>query len=86
MHLHSRDNMTLKILTSKEFESEIKKLVREKHPITILDAVLLYCEQKNLEVETAASLITPRMKSAIEVEAIKARLITTKNARLPIED
>lgn len=78
--------MTLKILTSKEFEGEIKKLIREKHPITMLDAVLLYCEQKNLEVETAASLITPRMKSTIEGEAIKARLITTGKARLPIED
>ena len=54
--------MNLKILTSKEFENEIKSLIREKYPISMLDAVLLYCEQKNIEVETAASLITPRMK------------------------
>jgi hypothetical protein len=77
--------MNLKILTSKEFENEIKSLIREKFPISMLDAVLLYCEQKEIEVETAASLITPRMKLTIEGEAIKARLITTGKARLPID-
>jgi len=78
--------MNLKILTSKEFENEIRILIKQKSPITMLDAVLLYCEQKNLEVETAASLITPRMKTVIEGEAIKARLITTGKARLPIDE
>lgn len=78
--------MNLKIITSKEFENEIKSLIKQKTPISMLDAVLLYCEQKNLEIETAASLITPRMKSVIENEAIKARLITTGKARLPIDE
>jgi len=78
--------MNLKIITSKEFENEIKSLIKQKTPISMLDAVLLYCEQKNLEIETAASLITPRMKSVIESEAIKARLITTGKARLPIDE
>jgi hypothetical protein len=78
--------MNLNILTQKEFEGEIKSLIREKHPITMLEAVLLYCEQKNLEVETAASLITPKMKSVIEGEAIKAKLISTGKARLPLGD
>jgi hypothetical protein len=77
--------MSLKILTHKQFEAEIKQLIREKYPITMLDAVLLYCEQKGIEVETAASLITPRMKSTIEGEAIKARLIKNEKARLPID-
>ena len=78
--------MNLNILTAKEFESEIKALVKQKTPITMLDAVLLYCEQKNLEVETIASLITPRMKSIIEAESIRERLISTGKARLPIDD
>lgn len=77
--------MSLKILTHKQFEAEIKNLIREKFPISMLDAVLLYCEQKGIEVETAASLITPRMKSTIEGEAIKNRLIKSDKARLPID-
>lgn len=78
--------MNLKILTSKEFEAEIKKILKEKQPITALDAVLLFCEEKGLEVETAAKLISPKMKAMIENEAIKAKLIFNTKARLPIDD
>jgi hypothetical protein len=77
--------MNLKILTQKEFESEIKKIQKDKYPITMIDAILEYCTFKNVEVETAASLITPRMKSAFEGEAMKLKMITPK-ARLPIEE
>ena len=76
--------MSLKILTQKEFEAEIKQSQIKKHPITMIDAILEYCIQKNIEVETAATLITPRMKSAIEGEAMKLKMIAPK-ARLPIE-
>lgn len=78
--------MTLKILTQKEFEAEIKKIVKDKYPITTLDAVLHFCEYYGLEVETAASLITPRMKASIENDAIKAKLITSTKSRLPIDE
>ena len=77
-------SMSLKILTQKEFEAEIKQIQRDKHPITMIDAILEYCTIKNVEVETAASLITPRMKSSIEGEAMKLKMIAPK-ARLPIE-
>ena len=77
--------MNLKILTQKEFEADIKKIQRDKFPITMIDAVLEYCTIRNVEVETAASLITPRMKSTIEGEAMKLKMIAPK-ARLPIEE
>lgn len=78
--------MNLKILTPKEFEAQIKKVVSEKSPITMIEAVVLFCEQRGIEIETAAGLITPKMKAAIEGEAIKTRMITTQRARLPIEE
>lgn len=77
--------MNLKILTQKEFEAEIKKIQKEKYPITMIDAVLEFCSERNLEVETAASLITPRMKSTIEGEAMKLKMIAQK-ARLSFEE
>lgn len=79
-------NMGLKILTQKEFEKAIKEIMEVKRPITMIDSVLLYCEQNNLEVETAASLITPKMKTQIENEAISARMVTGCYARLPIPE
>jgi diketogulonate reductase-like aldo/keto reductase len=75
--------MSLKILTQKEFDAEIKQLQIKHHPITMIDAILEYCMQKDIEVETAASLITPRMKATIECEAMKLKMIAQK-ARLPI--
>jgi hypothetical protein len=77
--------MNLKILTQKEFEAEIKKIQKDKYPITMIDAVLEFCSDRNLEIETAASLITPRMKSTIEGEAMKAKMIAPK-ARLTFEE
>ena len=77
--------MNLNILTQKEFEAEIKKIQKDKYPITMIDAVLEFCSERNLEVETAASLITPRMKSAIEGEAMKLKMIAQK-ARLSFEE
>lgn len=81
---HRYDSVNLKILTQKEFESEIKQIQLKKYPITMIDAIIEYCTIKNVEVETAASLITPRMKSTIEGEAMKLKMIAPK-ARLPIE-
>jgi|APGre2960657468_1045069.scaffolds.fasta_scaffold19624_3 hypothetical protein len=76
----------LKILTQKEFEGAIKEIMRLRHPITSIDAILLFCEQTGIEVETAASLISSKMKGIVENEAIKQKLIHNKHARLPIED
>ena len=84
VELHRYDSMNLKILTQKEFEAEIKQIQRDRFPITMIDAIIEYCTIKNIEVETAASLVTPRMKSSIEGEAMKLKMIAPK-ARLPIE-
>lgn len=77
-------NGKLNILTPKEFENKIKDLMKSKSPITMIDAVLLFCEQNNLEVETAASLISSKMKNVMESEAIKGKMITPKTAKLPL--
>lgn len=73
----------LKILSSKEFESEIKNIMKTKC-INIIDAIVHFCEQRGIEIETAASLVSPRLKSEIEAEAISSRMIISKKARLPI--
>jgi len=77
-------NGKLNILTPKEFENNMKELMKTKAPITMIDAIVLFCEQQNLEIETAASLISSKMKNVIESEAIKGKMIVPKNAKLPI--
>ena len=73
----------LKILNSKEFESKIKTQMLSKS-MTMIESIIHYCEMHGIEIETAASLISPRMKSEIESEAISSRMIISKKARLPI--
>lgn len=77
------DTISLKILSSKDFEKEIKSLMQTKS-MSIIDAIVFYCEKRGIEVETAASLVSPRLKSEIEAEAIASRMIISKKARLPI--
>lgn len=77
---------TLKILTQKEFESSIEEIMREKSPITMIDAILHFCEQTDIEIETAAALISNSMKCIIQNEAIKQNLIHSKHAKLPLID
>jgi Phage late-transcription coactivator len=83
--LNSKAN-TLRILTQKEFEFSIGEIMKEKSPITMIDAILHFCEQTNIEIETAAALISNSMKCVIENEAIRQNLLHSKHARLPLID
>ena len=67
-----------------EFPAEIEKLVRENE-IEYMDAVILWCEKNNLEVEFAAELIRRNMalKAKIQIEAENLNFMK-KSARLPI--
>jgi hypothetical protein len=72
------------IKTSSDFVKEIELLVVEKN-IDFFEAVMHYCETKNIEVETAASLIkqSTTLKAKIQFEAENLNLLK-KTARLPI--
>jgi Phage late-transcription coactivator len=72
------------IKTTSEFTKEIEKIVISKN-IEFFEAVLLYCEMNNIEVETAASLVKQNavLKARIQLEAENLNLMK-KSARLPI--
>lgn len=66
----------------KNFSDIIEKIVREKR-IGYMDAVVLHCEQIGFEVELAATLLTPPIKSHISEEAQSMNLIKRVN-KLPL--
>jgi|LakMenEpi03Aug12_release.lakeMendotaPanAssembly.Ray.scaffolds.fasta_scaffold741382_2 hypothetical protein len=47
-----------------------------------LDAIVSYCSEKELEVDSIISLISPALKSKMEEEAIGLRLIKNSSPRL----
>jgi hypothetical protein len=74
----------LKIRTPASFAEEIEDLIW-KYDISYIDAVILFCEENDLEVETAASLIKLNANFKIKVQAEAEDLkYLPKIARLPI--
>ena len=72
-------------MNSKEFSLIIEGVVRDKRPITYMDAIIWYCEQNQLEVESVGRLISKALKEKIQVEAAKANLIKVeKTGELPV--
>ncbi len=67
-----------------QFMIEIDKLVEEKK-IEYIDAVILYCNLNDVEIEKAASLIrgSAKMKAKIQLEAEELNYLP-KSGKLPI--
>ena len=72
-------------MNSKEFSLIIEGVVKDKKPITYMDAIIWYCEQNQIEVESVGRLISKALKEKIQVEASKANLIKVEQTgKLPI--
>ena len=74
--------MPLNTQTSAEFYTMIVKLV-EDTKLSYMDAVLHYCDQNNMEPETAAQLVNTKLKAQIREEAEVLNFLP-KTAKLPI--
>ena len=72
-------------MNSKEFSLMIEGIVKEKRPITYMDAIVWYCEENKIEIETVTRLISKNLKEKIKVEALDANLLKEKRtAKLPV--
>ena len=72
-------------MNSKEFSLIIEKVVKDKRPITYMDAIIWYCEENNIEIETTSRLISKNLKEKIQLEAMNANMLKVeKGGKLPI--
>ena len=72
-------------MNSKEFSLMIEGIVKEKRPISYMDAIVWYCEENKIEIETVTRLISKNLKEKIKVEALDANLLKEKRtAKLPV--
>lgn len=71
-------------ITSDKFYKELESLVRD-HNLSYIDAIIHFCEQNDIEVETAASMVksNQRIKSFLLAEGEDLNFIA-KSPRLPI--
>ena len=61
-------------MNSKEFSLKIESIVKEKR-ISYMDAVILYCEENDLDTGTVSPLISKSLKEKIQVEATNLRML-----------
>ena len=72
-------------MNSKEFSLIIEGVVKDNRPITYMDAIIWYCEENKIEVESVGRLISKALKEKIQVEASKANLIKVEQTgKLPV--
>ncbi len=71
-------------MNSKEFSLKIESIVKEKR-ISYMDAVILYCEENDIDLETAKPLVSKSLKEKIKLEATNKRMLKySKCGQLPI--
>ncbi len=73
-----------KFLTPSKFALEIEKIVAEEN-LNYIDAILLYCENNGLEVESITKLISKPLKERLKWDATRLNFMKkTSRAKLPL--
>jgi len=73
----------VEIMNTQAFSMKIEQVVKDKR-IGYFDAVIWYCEQNEIEIETGAKLINTIIKKKIEAEASDMNCLKEKSAKLPV--
>jgi hypothetical protein len=82
------ENELEKVLESKffcpsRFAQEIEKLVQTNPDMNYIDAVIHFCEQNNIDVESVPKLISKPLKEKIKYEAMELNFLKkTSRAKL----
>ena len=61
-------------MKSKEFSLKIEKIAKEKR-CSLMDAILEFCKEKDLDPGTVGSLISKPLKEKIKADAIRVKTI-----------
>ena len=66
----SKEKLEDKFLTASKFSTEIERLVKNSNGlITYIEAVVIYCQENEIEVETVPKLISKPLKERLRHEA-----------------
>lgn len=72
-----------KFLCASKFSQIIENLVKTNKDMSYIDAIVHYCEENSLEVESVTKLISKPLKEKIKCEAINLNFLKrTSKAKL----
>lgn len=74
------------IRSIKDFQQGVELIMR-RHNVEFIEAVVMFCEQSGLEIETAGQLIksSAKLKAIVQQEAENLNYFP-KSAKLPVSD
>ena len=84
------ENELEKVLESKffcpaRFAEEIEKLVLANKEMNYIDAIVHFCEQNSLDLESVPKLISKPLKEKIKCDALELNFMKkTSRAKLPV--
>jgi len=70
-------------MNSKQFSLEIEAYKKEHKGITNMDAIVAYCEERNIDTSTVGPLVNKALKEKVALECQKLNLLP-KTSELPI--
>ena len=83
------ENELEKVLESKffcpsRFAQEIEKVVKYNSEMNYIDAIIFFCEENNIDLESVPKLISKPLKEKIKYEAMELNFLKkTSRAKLP---
>ena len=77
--------MASKFFCPAKFAENIESLVLENKDMNYIDAIVFFCEQNNIDVESVPKLISKPLKEKIKYDAQQLNFMKkTSRAKLPI--
>jgi 3,4-dihydroxy-2-butanone 4-phosphate synthase len=77
--------LDLKFLCPSKFSQIIEELVKTNEEMNYIDAIVHYCEENGLEVDSVAKLISKPLKEKLKCDAINLNFLKrTSRAKLLI--
>ena len=74
-----------KFFCPSRFAQEIETLVHANDDMDYIDAIILFCEKNNIDVESVPKLISKPLKEKIKYEAMELNFLKrSSRAKLPL--
>ena len=74
-----------KFLCQTKFTKDIENLVKSDPDFNYIDAIVYYCEENKIELESVPKLISKPLKEKLKAEAVELNFLKrTSRARLPL--
>jgi hypothetical protein len=72
-----------KFFCPSRFAQEIEKLVQTEEDVNYIDAIIIFCEKNNIDLESVPKLLSKPLKEKIKYEAMELNFLKkTSKAKL----